>query len=224
MNKKQLPLSGSEVIFSRLPWKTKGRRSNNCYAYAVNSYKEDRLRKSVPGNVSGLSSFPHTYTHCNDLKRRVISDNPKKVYSSNPNSRCKKGFYKIMMFVAPNGILGYGDFHFYKQHNKINYTVRKNDTQSSIAKKFGIPLYRVKKNSPLVRGKNIVLDVNVWSHKLGWATGPLLSDSCGKVIKDPRSACRKYSHNYKTYCNSFCVKNKGINVGKGNAKVYKNRF
>lgn len=210
-----LPLSGGEVIFSRQPWKTKGRRSNNCYAYAVNSYKSYRTKKSVPGDVSGLSKLPHTYTHCRDLKRRVISDNPKKIYNVKPQTKCKKNYFKIMMFVAPekNSLFGYGDFHFYKQHGKVKYTVRKGDTQKSIAEKFKIPLSRVRKHAPLTRGKTIVLNVNAWSHKLGWATGPLLSDSCGKVIKDPRKACRKYSHNYKTYCNSFCVKNKGIKVG-----------
>jgi hypothetical protein len=43
------------------------------------------------------------------------------------------------------------------------------------------------------------------------------------MIKDPRKASRKYETlNYEEYCSSFCVKNRGIKVGKTHTKVRKN--
>jgi hypothetical protein len=40
------------------------------------------------------------------------------------------------------------------------------------------------------------------------------------MIKDPRTSSRDYSTlNYKLYCGSFCVKNRGIKVGKTHPKV-----
>ena len=119
---KRLPLSGSEIPFRIEPWKTKGRQSNNCYAYAVNDYESFRHSKSVPGERykkrTGKSFGFHTYTHCKGLAKRVIADNPKKVYKEKAENKCKKGFFKIMMVVAPTNKYGNftGDFHFYKQH------------------------------------------------------------------------------------------------------------
>ena len=40
------------------------------------------------------------------------------------------------------------------------------------------------KTGKLRVGKNIRIKCNGWSHKRGWATGPLLHDAKGKVIKD----------------------------------------
>jgi len=131
---------------------------------------------------------------------------------------CKKGYYKSMMVVAPtdrNGNPG-GDFHFYKQHGVVRYKLRKGDTVKTLASFFGVSQYKIKKAmgaNPRM-GKIIVFKCNLFSHKMGWATGPLLVDSCGKVIKDPRKACRKYGLNYSKYCNSFCVaSNKRVKVG-----------
>jgi hypothetical protein len=104
-----------------------------------------------------------------------------------------------------------GDFHFYKQHGSVKYKVKKADTVQSIAKFFQIPMTRLPKKLPET-GSYIRFRANVFSHKLGWATGPLLTDASGKVIKDPRTANRKYGFNYSKYCCSFCVKNKGIDV------------
>ena len=53
---KELPLSKSEIPFRLEPWHTNGRRSNNCYAYAVNDYESYRFSKSVPGERSGKPS------------------------------------------------------------------------------------------------------------------------------------------------------------------------
>jgi hypothetical protein len=69
-----------------------------------------------------------------------------------------------------------------------------------------------KKGPKLVVGKTIKLKVNCFSHKQGWATGPLLYDADKKMITDPRTANRNYGYKYTKYCSSFCVKNRGIHL------------
>ena len=59
----------------------------------------------------------------------------------------------------------------------------------------------------------IVRDARLWSHKRGFATGPLLHDSCGKPIADPRTACRSYPDkdgglDYSQFCGAMCVKSR----------------
>ena len=219
-----LPLSGGESVYSWFPWGGSGLHADNCYAYAVGDHAKYRMNKSVPGNHSGMSSIFHTYKNCKGLATRVISDNPKKVYKADADEKCKKNFYKIMMFVAPKNKYhnSTGDFHFYKQHGLVKYTIREGDTPAKIAKFFKIPVSRLPIKLP-VKGKVIKVKANVFSHKLGWATGPLLYDAKGKVIKDPRRANRNYGYNYTKYCSSFCVKNKGINVNPPkNSKVRNN--
>ena len=212
MPTKLLPLSGGENAYSWHPWGGTGLHVDNCYAYAVGDHAKYRDNKSVPGNHSGMSSIFHTYKNCKGLSKRVISDNPKKVYLAKATEKCRKSFYKVMMFVAPTNKYNNssGDFHFYKQHRLVKYNVRTGDTRQSIAKFFKIPLTRIPKLPPV--GAIVKIKANVFSHKLGWATGPLLTDASGKVIKDPRKADRKYGFNYSKYCCSFCVKNKGIDV------------
>lgn len=219
-----LPLSGGENVYSWLPWGGEGLHVDNCYAYAVGDHEKYRMNKSVPGNHSGMSSIFHTYRTCKGLAKRVISDNPKKVYEARATEKCKKNFYKIMMFVAPTNKYRNttGDFHFYKQHGLVKYIIKRGDTRDKIAKFFRIPVSRLPLKIP-VAGKIIKIKANVFSHKLGWATGPLLEDAGGRVIKDPRTANRKYGYNYTRYCSSFCVKNKGINVNPPkNSKVRNN--
>ena len=208
-----LPLSKGEVPYKQKPWGSSGIHVDNCYAYAVGDHARYRFNKSVPGNHSGMSSIFHTYRNCKGLAKRVISDNPKRVYKAKATEKCKRDFYKIMMFVAPTNKYhnSTGDFHFYKQHGLVNYSIRKGDTRKSVAGFFKIPLSRLPVKLPGA-GKVIKIKANVFSHKLGWATGPLLTDAKGKVIKDPRKANRNYGYNYTEYCSSFCVKNKGIDV------------
>ena len=211
--KGELPLSGGEVPYSWQPWGGQGLHVDNCYAYAVGDHAKYRNNKSIPGNHSGMSSIFHTYRTCKGLAKRVISDNPKKVYLAKAEEKCKKNFYKVMMFVAPTNRYhnSTGDFHFYKQHGLVKYSVRKGDTPRSIAKFFRIPVSRLPAKLPAV-GTIVKVKANVFSHKLGWATGPLLTDASNKAIRDPRTADRKYGYNYSKYCSSFCVKNKGIEV------------
>ena len=224
---KRLPLSGSERKYTTRKWGDRtGIGNNNCYAYAVGDYESYRWQKSIPGDRSGLSNIPHTYTHCKDLRRRVVSDNPTRVYKAKGNEKCKKGYYKVMMFVSPGRPTNYirqGDFHFYKQHNVVEYKVKNGDTIKSVAMFFKIPESRIKKAGPFKVGKRIIFRANVFSHKRGWATGPLLTDAKGNAIIDPRKARKDYPGlNYETYCGSFCVKNTGIKVGKTHPKVRKN--
>lgn len=228
MSKRKVPpTNGSEIPFRLEPWLSKGKRSNNCYAYAFNDYESYRTHKSVPGARVGKDGF-HTYTHCKGLAKRVVSDNPGKVYVSKPMSKCRRGYYKAMMVVAPSNIYGNftGDFHFYKQHSSVIHRIKKGESYASIARTYGVPYSRILKAAnkrPAKPGMRIRFNVNLFSHKQGWGTGPLLKDSCGKLIKNPATACRKYGYNYSKYCNSFCVKNKGIDVGSGDAKVGKYR-
>jgi hypothetical protein len=224
---KGLPLSGSEPKFTDRRWSTgKGIGSNNCYAYAVGDYEAYRWQKSIPGDRSGLSNVNHNYTSCKGLADRVVSDNPKKVYKARANEKCKKGYYKVMMFVSPGRPTNYirqGDFHFYKQHGVIEYKIKEGDTVRSVAEFFRVPISRIKRAGSFKVGKRIVFKANIFSHKRGWATGPLLTDARGKMIKDPRKSSRDYSSlNYSLYCGSFCVKNRGIKVGKTHPKVSKN--
>ena len=224
--KKGLPLSGSERKFTNRRWGTAtGIGNNNCYAYAVGDYEAYRWQKSIPGDRSGLSNRNHNYTHCTGLPNRVLSDNPGKIYRVKANEKCKKGYYKVMMFVCPGRPTNYirqGDFHFYVQHGVVEYRVKPGDTQESVAKFFKVPLSRVKRAGKFAPNKRIVFRANVFSHKRGWATGPLLVDASGKAIKDPRKADRNYPGlNYERYCSSFCVKDKGIKVGKTHPKVGK---
>jgi len=101
MSRRQPPLSGSEPTFTNKYWGTSiGIGNNNCYAYAVGDYEKYRQQKSVPGDRSGRSKWYHSYTNCKNLPKRVVSDNPKKVYIVKGNTRCKTGYYKVMMFVT----------------------------------------------------------------------------------------------------------------------------
>jgi hypothetical protein len=224
MKNKALPLSGSEPTYTNRLWgRTVGIGNNNCYAYAVGDYEQMRLQKSVPGERAGIRNLSHTYTHCKGLPQRVVADNPKKVYIAKADEKCKQKHYKVMMFVAPGNTRNYfrqGDFHFYKQHGTVEYKVKKGDTYDAIAKFFKVSVLRVKRAGKLIPGKLLKFKANVFSHKRGWATGPLLIDAKGKSIQDPRTASRNYPGlNYKKYCSSFCVKNNGIKVGHTHTKV-----
>ena len=150
----------------------------------------------------------------------------KKVYKVKANEKCKKGYYKVMMFVSPGRPTNYirqGDFHFYKQHGVVEYKIKTGDTIVSVAKFFKVPESRVKRAGAFKVGKRVIFKANVFSHKRGWATGPLLTDARGKSITDPRKASRNYPGlNYERYCSSFCVKDRGIKVGKTHPKVRKN--
>lgn len=196
---KRLPLSGAEVIFSTWPW-SKNVNADNCYDYAMNDFEKYRNVKSTPGNRARISSNGLNFTTCRGIRRRILKDNPKTVYRcKNVEKVCRRGFYKIMNFVSPQG-----DFHFYKQVKGVKYRIKKGDTKSKIAKMFGISSSRI----PSILGKKTVtIPINMWAHKQGWGANPLYTDAKGKIILDPRKADRNYPGlNYTTFCGAYCVK------------------
>lgn len=239
-----LKLSGAEPTFSYMGWGDVGRERDNCYDYA---FGDDRKRpqKSVPGDRSS-KKFPNTnFTSCRGFVARVLADNPKNVYRcKNPNTPCRRGFYKVMAFVAPTNDYGNfgGDFHWYKQHKAVRYRVKTGDTITGLARFFKVSPLTIKKalmrqtralknddgmiadanmrvnmrqSGPVLRpGRIITFPINAWSHKQGWATGPLLVDASGKLIKDPRRANRDYGYNYTKFCSAFCVRAGKVHTGR----------
>ena len=240
---KPLPLSGSERTFSWDPWGRAGVNHDNCYDYAFGSYSAKRNSKSVPGDRSGIGSNGLTFTTCNGIVKRVLSDNPGSVYRMSPAAKPKPGFYKVMCFVAPSNDFGNstGDFHWYVQNQAVRYKIRPGDTVAKLARFFRvkpaviIEATRKYKNpvsntdgkiatnnsnikmmnarntsrSPaLMAGKIIEFPVNLWSHKQGWASGPLMIDASGKTIVDPRRSNRSWKpgFHYTKFCSAYGVR------------------
>jgi len=69
---------------------------------------------------------------------------------------------------------------------------------------------QVKNNKTERLPQDKVLDspVALWSHKTGWAGGPLIVDASGKTITDPRKADRNYKpgFHYTKFCAAYIVK------------------
>jgi hypothetical protein len=67
---------------------------------------------------------------------------------------------------------------------------------------------RANKTDPLPVGKVIEFPVKLWSHKTGWAGGPLLVDASGQTITDPRKADRNYKpgFHYTKFCSAYGVR------------------
>ena len=216
----RIALSGSEPVYTPRLWNTrKGKGNNNCYSYAMNNFSADRPVKAVPGDRSGYN-HDLDYKTCKNIQQRLLNDNPDSIYPEKPGNACIQGFSKIMMFVGERDTnAAYGDFHFYKHHKDIDYEVQPIDTIESISRFFQTTMETVMKangnRADLKPGKVLKLKNfttkeghTLWSHKLGWATGALLTDACGKVITDPRQSCRKFSTiDYTKYCGTYCIRN-----------------
>ena len=222
---KSLPVSGSEQPFTNLVYSTRrGKVNNNCYAYALDAYKNGGGNKMQPGNRSpGASLGSLDLRDCADLKRRVLGDGAK---LGSPERACPAGHYKIMGFVAPDQ-----DFHWYKQHRDLLVRAHRPTTAAELAKRFGVPVASVAWDAadPVPPGELVLVKgANAWSHKRGFATGPLLDDACGKPIKDPRYACRDYGGtggaNYSQFCGAYCVKGKPRKSVTGHAAGEVKRF
>lgn len=205
-NYSRMPLSGTESPYLNTTFGTrKGVGNNNCYGYAIDAFRETGEIKLQPGDLSGRTNHVNLST-CDDVVRRAAADLRTRGYVAHPNKACKRGHHKVMAFLAPRE-----DYHWYKQHKdavvKLSPAV---PTVTKLAKVMGVAASKVyaPTASPRVGDTVLVKDSGVWSHKQGLATGPLLKDACGKVIKDPRKACRKYSSrlDYKQYCGTLCVK------------------
>lgn len=63
-------------------------------------------------------------------------------------------------------------------------------------------------NMKLAPGKVIEFPVKLWSHKTGWAGGPLIVDASGHTIADPRKADRSYKpgFHYTKFCSAYGVR------------------
>jgi hypothetical protein len=204
----RLPLSGSEDLYTDLVYGSpRGTSQNNCWAYAIDEYRNAGDTKLQPGNLSRHGGELQL-VGCGSLRGRAARDLHGRAYPEKPERPCRPGFYKIMAFLAPGR-----DYHWYKQHKDALITMppRFRDLPS-VARALGVRPSQLVSPSPAPRQGDLVLvkGAGVWSHKQGFATGPLLRDACDRVITDPRTACRNYGGemHYKQYCGSWCVKSK----------------
>lgn len=200
VNRKRLPLSGTEPVLYLEDWLKP--TIANCYSAALlDPLNRPGLEKAQPGDRAGLSRVPLDLTTC-EVSSRMLADNPGNIYKERAETPCQRGFHKIFVFNDPRN--KGGDYHVYFQTNDIVMAIQPGMTQASLAKEFGIP-YRNVQN--LGNGQVMLRNTGLWSHKMGYTPGALLKDSCGKIITDPRKACRfvgkrKYSLN----CGSLCAR------------------
>lgn len=204
--KLKLPVSGSEPLFSDLVYGTpRGILNNNCYAWALDAYRSSGGIKLQPGNMSRQTTDLNA-SSCAFLKDRTLDDSRARgIYSTAAQKRCRPGFYKIMAFIDKGR-----DYHWYKQHRNLLYRVSPGETLRSISRDMQVPPANVVSatKAPLPGDLVYVRNADMFSHKQGLATGPLLRDAAQRTIPDPRTANRNYgSFNYRTYCGSYCVRN-----------------
>lgn len=195
-------LSGSEPTYTDVLYGSPvGVRQNNCYGYAVGDYRTSGSHKLQPGDLSPGAKGDLDLRDCSDLRRRALRDGGYAVGADEP---CKQGWAKVMAFVAPDR-----DFHWYKQHKDLLVRADETNTAESIARRVGVNASSVESPTDTISPGELVLvrNAGTWSHKRGFATGPLLEDACGKPIKDPRKACRNYDKlQYRMPCGAFCFK------------------
>ena len=74
-------------------------------------------------------------------------------------------------------------------------------------------------------GKVLDFPVKLWSHKTGWAGGPLIVDASGKTITDPRKADRNYKpgFHYTKFCSAYGVRRGFAKTGNNTNRVVVNR-
>lgn len=201
----KLPLSGSEDTYTDLTYGTRrGKGNNNCYGYAIDHYRNAGNDKLQPGNLAA-SPGNVDLRSCDTLTGRTLADLRGRAYRVEAEAPCRRGYYKIMGFLAPDT-----DYHWYKQNKDalVRMGGRLRDL-ASLSRALGVSPKQLVSPSPAPRAGDVVLvkDAGLWSHKQGFATGPLLKDACGKAISDPRKACRDYGKlNYTQYCGALCVK------------------
>jgi len=186
-----------------------GTGQNNCYAWAVDYYKNTGDRKLQPGDLAGISGGVDL-TKCDDLISRALADGRAMGWDLRfvgDSLGCAPGYTSIVAVMAPDN-----DFHWYRHHKDLLYRVKTPRTVRDLAIEFDVPAQNVSIPSGDTAGSGdmvLIRGANVWSHKQGFSpAGPLLRDSCGKIIKDPRKACRKYGSglNYTKVCGAFCLR------------------
>lgn len=97
--------------------------SHNCYTYflnmksqkAVDLCKQDYgehnfCRRAQPGYYSGYGPLKKTDYNCPTIMKRTLDDNPQIYQVKDINAKCKPGYYKGALVVAPGR-----DYHYYRQ-------------------------------------------------------------------------------------------------------------
>ena len=206
--KKKLPLSKSELPFTPYVYGSgTEKRSNNCYAFAIDWLERKNEKKLQPGELSKTLKKDDDLTNPKTLKERVLADLATKKdggYISTPGAKCHEGYYKIMAFVSE------GDYHFYRQMGDAIVDTN-GKTINALARNTN-----VKKNQidlPQNSDKALVKNSGLWAHKRGLAE-LAITDASEKFIIDPRKADRNYGDglNYSKYVATFCV---STSFGKG---------
>jgi hypothetical protein len=188
-----------------------GVRRGNCYAYAMLDCSGKEGYKRQPGEASGVPILTDVNRKsCPALVSRVLRDYPDSVYLADPAQACQPGHYKVMLFAGDAKDGSGGDYHFFRQTRNVKFRATAPETVQHIAGRFGVKVQQVEApRNPVLPGDKVrVVDAFIWTQKAG-LTVQSLTDSCGRVIKDPRSACRTAgSITYSNLCSSFCVKRK----------------
>jgi hypothetical protein len=75
-----------------------------------------------------------------------------------------------------------------------------------------------KAGTPVTPGRIIRFPANLWAHKQGHASGPLLVDASGKTIVDPRKSNRKWQpgFHYTKFCAAYGVQRGAVRTGNNN--------
>ena len=215
---RKLPPGETETVYRAMPWGSKtGIRSANCFAYAFDLYEPKKRVKAQPGDIAARRrGFADRQAEakatgarlseeltCPKLRQKVLDDFGDKIYVEKADKPCKNPFWKVMIAIAP-GKKEIDDYHTYREHKHLLLDVPVGADLGALAR-----LYRVGEGDVvrLDKKKVFVQNANVWASKHGFATGALLTDTCGKPIFDPRKACRKVGKmDYKIMCDSFCIR------------------
>lgn len=223
------------TIFKWDPWGSMGRHHDNCYDYAFGLNNMSSVNKNVPGNMSGNKAWGLTFQTCTGIAKRVLEDYKGLAYRCTGNTPCKPGYYRVMNFVAKEGDFHWyrqttavrykiragdtvtGVAKFFRVTPMVIRQAMSRATRPTSASNGRISNSR--NNLSLLNafirqghgvmppGKVIQFPVRLWSHKQGFATGPVLVDASGKTITDPRRANRNYPGlNYSRFCSAYCVR------------------
>lgn len=106
-----LPRSGSEPTNFQYYKTRRGIIRNNCMGFAFGERGRNDYTKQQPGNrTRGLKGSNFSLATCDELVRRVMSDYKGRVYKASPDTPCRRGYGKVMAFLAPDM-----DYHFFRQ-------------------------------------------------------------------------------------------------------------
>jgi len=154
-------LSGSEYNYDPINWK-KVENKQNCYAYAFNQHRDNKLNYPQMGEF-GVIDFAKHYNEdrdfsCSPYEYRILSDNPH-IYKVRHTEPCKKGYYKSYFVVAPDK-----DFHWYRQDKDGSYShkpgqlnIRNTDYSN---KKIKNPIFANRTNNTSKKN-NEILDYSI---------------------------------------------------------------